>query len=91
MSDDCCDDPDDACHDHDWYDDDWYDDEDYGPPKEEPDCYACNDSGCPACEPHPKGCDCADCADGHVLLHELLHGERDLTEGNPSFADEPPF
>lgn len=26
-----------------------------GPPKEEPDCYACNDAGCMACDPYIEG------------------------------------
>jgi hypothetical protein len=35
----------DRAPDYDPFDDPW------GPPKEEPDCYACNDAGCRACEP----------------------------------------
>lgn len=82
---DCCDDEDDACHDQyvDW-------DDDLCPPKEEPDCYSCNDSGCPSCEPHPKGCDCAHCAESHIVEYELFDSpERD--ELVPAFVDEPPF
>jgi hypothetical protein len=31
------------------YDEDYWDDDPGTPPKEEPDCYDCTDSGCPAC------------------------------------------
>ncbi len=85
---DCCDDEDDACQDDNWH---WYDDEPSSPPKEEPDCHECNDSGCPVCQPHPEGCDCADCANAHVIAHEFLQDIDDgLIEVGP-FADEPPF
>jgi hypothetical protein len=72
-------------------------DDDPVPPKEEPDCPTCYDSGCPACEPHPKGCDCAECADGHVIVHELLNGDANPLQPAPHFlfgepsADESPF
>lgn len=83
---DCCDDEDDACRDEDYWD---YDD-DLVPPKEEPDCYSCNDGGCPACEPHPSGCDCAACADRIVAEYEIFDdpGQHELV---PAFVDEPPF
>lgn len=75
-----------ACND---YDIDW--DDDPTPAQEEPDCVSCSDSGCPACEPHPNGCDCAGCADSNVIAHEFL---ADIDAGlilvGP-FADEPPF
>lgn len=71
-------------------DDYWWDDERL-PPKEEPDCYSCNDFDCPGCEPHPNGCDCADCADAHVLAHEVLSDIDDgLIQVGP-FGDERPF
>lgn len=60
------------------------------PPQEEPDCFACNDSGCPSCS-HPYHCDCADCADAHVVAFELLSDLDDgLIYAGP-FSDEPPY
>ncbi|NUR80759.1 MAG: hypothetical protein HOQ21_09985 [Dermatophilaceae bacterium] len=60
------------------------------PPKEEPDCFDCNDSGCPMCS-HPYHCDCADCADAHVVAFELLSDLDDgLIYAGP-FSDEPPY
>ncbi|SDK31004.1 hypothetical protein SAMN04488074_105125 [Lentzea albidocapillata subsp. violacea] len=90
MSYECCDNPDHACNEEylDW-------DDEPGLPKEEPDCYACSDSGCPACEPHPNGCDCAGCADAHVAEYEVFDSpERDeaaLSLVAFAFVDEPPY
>jgi hypothetical protein len=73
------------------HDDAYWVDDDRVPPKEEPDCYACNDSGCPACEPHTDGCDCADCANSHVVAHEFLQDlDAGLIQAGP-FVDDPPF
>ncbi|MDX8050422.1 hypothetical protein SK571_13605 [Lentzea sp. BCCO 10_0798] len=70
-------------------------DDDLTPPKEEPDCYSCNDGGCRACVPHTNGCDCAGCADAHVAEYELFDSpDRDEAALNLvafAFVDEPPF
>jgi hypothetical protein len=72
------------------YDDLWDDwDDDLGPIKEEPDCYACNDSGCSSCS-HAYQCDCAMCADAHIASFEFLDDlDTGLIYAGP--ADEPPY
>lgn len=54
-----------------------------GPAKEEPDCGACNDRGCPACEGHEENCACSSCT-------ELPDPELGYTR-YPIEVDEVPF
>lgn len=81
----CCDDEDDVRNDDDW---DW--DDDPVSPKEEPDCYSCNDAGCRACARHPESCDCADCFEHAVAEYEIWDAPDHPVYAGP-FVDEPPF
>lgn len=72
--------------DEDWDDNwHWYDD-DLRPPKEEPDCYVCNDAGCRSCIPSRMD----------ILRWRLRSRVRDLLDKlrhRPvgTGLDEPPF
>jgi hypothetical protein len=53
-----------------------------GPAKEEPDCYACNDRGCPACGDGPPP----------TWLSRFWTWVRDrIPHRRMGFTDEPPF
>lgn len=71
--------------------DDWWDDDDYGQPKEEPDCFSCNDMGCSSCSHHAH-CDCAYCFEHAVAEYEIWDDpERPEPVYAGPYVDEPPF
>lgn len=82
------------------YDDDWFDPtDDLRPPKEEPDCYSCNDSGFIAPDYRKR---CKDCRPTRFELwwwrrtwriHERLDRarRRRWRKKHPGQVDEPPF
>lgn len=58
-----------------------------GPPKEEPDCGACNDGGCPECQPTPEE------HAAMLLRHQQLRAEFDaaVRRGEARYDTEAPF